>query len=103
MAESNKSVHKMEIALDEKCIVQAGNYSVAEIQERLLGIMDTVGLKQKEPGVFYGQGNSDDYSRCGGAIIMLKRQGWFMPFIKRWLWYTDTGVEDVAEQLRKQR
>lgn len=92
---------KMVIAFDEKRISATSDYTISELQDWLRQTMAAANIEQQSPGTFIGKGDKDDFSRFGSAIIMLKRKKWFLPFVEKWLWYTDTGVEDVAAHYRR--
>lgn len=87
---------KMEIALDESKIKDAGQFSVEEITRQLDTVLQSQNLKKTGDGVFVGSGTPQDFAYFGNAINTLKKQSWFMPYVTKWLWYTNKGCEDVA-------
>jgi len=91
---------KMQIVLDEQKMTENG-YSSPDIYNRLDRIFESLNINKTSKGVFEGKGTPHDFGNFGGAIIILKRQNWFMPLVNTWLWHTDTGIEDVASHLRK--
>ena len=90
---------KMEIALNEQGLTADG-YDVAEAYNYLDNLFESLNIEKTSQGFFEGQGMSQDFGHFGGAIMILKQENWFMPFVDKWLWYTDTGVEDLAAYYR---
>lgn len=96
---------KMEITLDEQKILQEGKYDPAEISRCIDSLFQSLHIEKQGEGVFFG----GDYAGHGSAILCLKKQPWFMPYVDKWLWYNSKGsnrvedfvVEDVAAQLKR--
>jgi len=94
--EDNSMVNfKMEIALDERRLSDDG-YQASDIYRALEQIFANRNIKKDRTGLFVGNGTTQDFSNFGGVIIALKRKSWFMPYVSKWIWHTDTGVEDLV-------
>jgi hypothetical protein len=94
--------YKMEIEMDEKKLYDEG-YDVAEINSKIDSVFEAVDIKKVKVGRYEGTGTKDDFGRFGGATLLLNRQEWFLPYVKKWLFHSDAGIEDFANHYRKQK
>jgi len=96
---------KIEIELDDAKIVADGKYEVDEVYRRLESVLKSQGLKYDGVGCVSGYGTQNDYAYCININLELKDKDWFMPYVKKWHWYTEHGCNDgikhYARKLRK--
>lgn len=93
---------KMEIAIDDKKIVNDNRYNPSDVHNELERTLQFYHLKKESDGVYVGNGTQHDFAFFGKAILDLKKQDWFLPYVSKWLFYSGNSVEDVAEHyLRK--
>lgn len=92
---------KMEISLNTDQIEREGKYSSAEIQGQIDSLMQRLHTKKAGNGVFVGTGSKNDYANFGSAILILKKQPWFWPYIDKWMWDVDGRMNDVAQHYRE--
>ena len=93
---------KMEVQMDEKKIKQSGAYSVEQINTMVSEVAKKKGItKKNENGLFIGNGDDKDFSNFGLMVLYLKKQEWFLPFIKTWVLYVGDEVDDLAKHYKR--
>ena len=91
---------KMEIALDEKRIVEDGHYDVTKMKSYIDSLMQDLFFDIEDEGVYAGRGTPQDYAYCLMSINKLKNQEWFMTYVSKWLFINKGRYEDFVEQYR---
>ncbi len=93
---------KMEVQMDEKKIKQSGAYSVEQINTMVSEVAKKKGItKKNESGLFIGNGDDKDFSNFGLMVLYLKKQEWFLPFVKTWVLYVGDEVDDLAKHYKR--
>ncbi|NDO49866.1 hypothetical protein FMM75_10895 [Lachnospiraceae bacterium MD335] len=93
---------KMEVQMDEKKIKQSGAYSVEQINTMVSEVAKKKGItKKNENGLFIGNGDDKDFSNFGLMVLYLKKQEWFLPFVKTWVLYVGDEVDDLAKHYKR--
>lgn len=93
---------KMEVQMDEKKIKQSGAYSVEQINTMVSEVARKKGItKKNESGLFIGNGDDKDFSNFGLMVLYLKKQEWFLPFVKTWVLYVGDEVDDLAKHYKR--
>ncbi len=93
---------KMEVQMDEKKIKQVGAYSVEQINTMVSEVAKKKGItKKNESGLFIGNGDDKDFSNFGLMVLYLKKQEWFLPFVKTWVLYVGDEVDDLAKHYKR--
>lgn len=57
--------------------------------------------KKNESGLFIGNGDDKDFSNFGLMVLYLKKQEWFLPFVKTWVLYVGDEVDDLAKHYKR--
>lgn len=93
---------KMEVQMDEKKIKQSGAYSVEQINTMVSEVARKKGItKKNESGLFIGNDDDKDFSNFGLMVLYLKKQEWFLPFVKTWVLYVGDEVDDLAKHYKR--
>lgn len=93
---------KMEVQMDEKKIMNSGEYSIEQINTMVSEVARKKGItKQNKNGFFIGNGNDKDFSNFGLIVLYLKDQEWFLPFVKKWILYIGDEVDDLAKHYKR--
>lgn len=93
---------KMEVQMDEKKIKQSGAYSVEQINTMVSEVAKKKGItKKNESGLFIGNDDDEGFSNFGLMVLYLKKQEWFLPFVKTWVLYVGDEVDDLAKHYKR--
>mgnify|MGYP006962172854 FL=1 len=57
--------------------------------------------EKNESGLFIGNGDDKDFSNFGLMVLYLKKQEWFLPFVKTWVLYVGDEVDDLAKHYKR--
>lgn len=105
---------KLEIALDEDKVRKDDIYELSDIYEEIDKIFANKGLPKMESSdtdsIFYRDaGRNTDFGAIFSCITFLEYQDWFMPYVKKWIYYNsdmgkdenDFRTEDIIEERKK--
>lgn len=102
--------YKLEIELDDEKIIADDKYEIESIYETIRGMFADEGIPEvKTDGhiLVFASNKTDDkeFARFGLIETTLIEKKWFMPYVKRMMWY-DTiygfvSQEDVIKVARK--
>lgn len=103
---------KMVIKMNEQKIAAEGKYQVADIQEKLYGLFERMGLsgQKDEFGVltYRDRGCAEDFCVFGKIVNLLKRAEWFMDNAEEWSFeesdeFLEDGwnAEDLLQRYRR--
>ncbi|MBR1442116.1 MAG: hypothetical protein IJ583_01110 [Firmicutes bacterium] len=105
---------KLEIVLDEEKIKKDDIYELSDIYEVIDKLFTDNGLPKMETdnsnSVFYrDNGRNTDLGTMFSCIFYLEEQEWFMPYVKKWIYYNsdmgkdenDFRTEDIIEAGKK--
>jgi hypothetical protein len=97
------SLLKCEIQLDEKKILEDGIYKPETIYDAVDNMFLKNDLIKGKNGFYYEKGNELDFAHFWSAILSLKNQSWFMPYVTKWLWYNSENAEaeDIIAGLKR--
>lgn len=85
---------KVEIVMDEEKILREKKYSLEDIYFTLDKAYLGKNLKKLGEGVYADNGSDKDFGSFWNIILGLKKQGWFMTNLKKWLWYNSDDSDD---------
>lgn len=103
---------KMVIKMNEQKIAEEGKYQVADIQEKLYGLFERMGLsgQRDEFGVltYRDRGRAEDFCVFGKIVNLLKRTEWFIDNAEEWSFEEsdefsedEWNVEDLLQRYRR--
>ncbi|MBR1442315.1 MAG: hypothetical protein IJ583_02135 [Firmicutes bacterium] len=91
-------MQKLEILLDEEKIKQEDKYELADIYNGIDELFAEEGLPKmptdaNSKSIFYrDNGRNTDLGAIFSCVFYLRDQDWFMPYVKKWLYYnSDNG------------
>lgn len=90
---------KMEIQIE---VNKNSRYTADQIKDRIDEVAKERGITRKDNrGCFLGNNDKRDYSNFGKIVLQLKKQDWFLPFVKKWVLYVDDERDDLAKHYTK--
>lgn len=86
---------KIEFEFDIELITADGLYNIDDFTRCTDVVFERYNLKKLEDGIYEGVRSEPDFAYFGKVILKLKKEDWFMRYVSKWLFHTDSSVEDV--------
>jgi hypothetical protein len=88
---------KMQIVMDDDKIRRQKHYNIDKIYRSLDAfLIDKLGLKKSDDGLYLGRGDGKDFSYFGLAFNTLRKKEWFLDNVKTRL-YFNSDASDYPE------
>ena len=90
---------RMLIKFNEEKILKDSKYTLEEINDLTSEILNKQNIVNKdEKGIWFGNGDDEDFSRFSVAISKLAKSEWCSEYIEAWIWDINGEIEDVMEE-----
>jgi hypothetical protein len=94
-AELENTMIKMQIVMDDDRIRDQKQFDIDKIHRSLDAfLIDKLGLKKSNDGLYLGRGDGKDFSYFGLAFNTLRKKDWFLDNVKTWLYFNSDASDD---------